>query len=92
MEGHREASGERQPEPRVEDRASDTRTLTILRRYAAGDISSRQAAKELGPTASEHDVFAGIIAAGLPLPEPPAVELAREVAALRALYGPPARD
>jgi hypothetical protein len=40
------------------------------------------------PTASEHDVFAGIIAAGLPLPEPPADEVAREVAALHALYGP----
>jgi hypothetical protein len=59
-----------------------------LRRYAAGEISARQAAKEMGPKASEHDVFAGIIAAHLPLPTPPAADIAREVAALRALYGP----
>lgn len=66
----------------------DPRTLSILKRYAAGEISSRQAAKEMGPGASEHDVFAGILAAQLRLPEPPAADVAREVAALRALYGP----
>jgi uncharacterized protein (DUF433 family) len=42
----------------------------------------------MGPQASEHDVFAGVIAAHLPLPSPPPDEVAREVAALRALYGP----
>ena len=42
----------------------------------------------MGPRASEHDVFAGILAARLRLPEPPAADVAREVAALRALYGP----
>jgi len=42
----------------------------------------------MGPGASEHDVFAGIIAAHLALPMPSPEEVAREVAALRALYGP----
>ena len=60
----------------------------MLQRYAAGEISSRQAAKEMGPKATEHDVFAGLVAARLPLPEPEPQEVAREVAALRALYGP----
>jgi len=62
--------------------------LSILQRYAAGEISARQAAKFLGPKATEHDVFAGIVAAHLPLPQPTPEELAREVAALRAFYGP----
>jgi hypothetical protein len=42
----------------------------------------------LGPDATEHDVFAGVIAARLPLPAPTPAELALEVAALRAFYGP----
>ena len=62
--------------------------MSVLQRYAAGEISSREAAKELGHGATEHDVFAGIVAAHLPLPRPPAEDVAREVAALRALYGP----
>jgi hypothetical protein len=62
--------------------------MTILRRYSAGEISAREAAKCLGPKATQHDVFAGIIAAGLPLPQPTPDELGREVAALRAFYGP----
>lgn len=66
----------------------DEVTLSILQRYAAGEISSRQAAKALGPKATEHDVFAGVVAAHLPLPQPTPEELAREVAALRAFYGP----
>jgi hypothetical protein len=70
------------------DDAPGTRTMKILQRYAAGEISARQAAKEIGPKASEHDVFAGVVAAHLRLPEPPAADVAGEVAALRALYGP----
>jgi hypothetical protein len=88
MEQHRQTSSWRKPEPGRVDNAPDSRTLTILRRYAGGEISSRQAAREMGPTASEHDVFAGVVAAHLNLPEPPAEDVAREVAALRALYGP----
>jgi hypothetical protein len=88
MERHHQTSGGREPEPRREGDAPDTRTLKILQRYAAGEISARQAAKEMGPKASEHDVFAGVVAAHLRLPEPPAEDVAREVAALRALYGP----
>ena len=42
----------------------------------------------MGVKASEHDVFAGVVAAHLRLPEPPPADVAREVAALRALYGP----
>jgi hypothetical protein len=88
MERHHQTGGGSQSEARRAGIATDTHALAILQRYAAGEISSRQAAKELGPKASEHDVFAGILEAGLPLPEPPAEEVAREVAALRALYGP----
>jgi hypothetical protein len=64
------------------------RALTILRRHAAGELSAREAARLMGPDASEHDVFAGVVAAHLALPSPPPAEIAREVAALRALYGP----
>ncbi|MGH7087175.1 MAG: hypothetical protein ACREFN_19575 [Acetobacteraceae bacterium] len=42
----------------------------------------------MGPKVSEHDVFADIIAAHLPLPSPPPDDVVREVAALRALCGP----
>jgi hypothetical protein len=42
----------------------------------------------MGPRASEHDVFAGILAAGLALPVPAAGDVAREVEGLRGLYGP----
>jgi hypothetical protein len=62
--------------------------MTVLRRYSAGEISAREAAKGLGPEATQHDVFAGVIAAGLPLPLPAPEDLGREVAALRAFYRP----
>ncbi len=88
MERNRETSGGAEPESERNSDTPDPRTLSILKRYAAGEISSRQAAKEMGPGATEHDVFAGILAAQLRLPEPPAADVAREVAALRALYGP----
>jgi len=88
MERHHQESGGSQSEARREGDAPDTRTLKILQRYAAGEISARQAAKEMGPKASEHDVFAGVVAAHLPLPLPPPDDVAREVAALRTLYGP----
>ena len=88
MERDRETSVGGQSEPEREGDTPDPRTLAILQRYSSGDISARQAAKEMGARAAEHDVFAGIIAARLPLPEPPADVVAREVAALRALYGP----
>ncbi|MEJ0045654.1 MAG: hypothetical protein WDN04_05625 [Rhodospirillales bacterium] len=88
MEGHRHTGVEREPEPGRPAGAADRQTLTILQRYAAGEISASEAAHELGPRATEHDVFAGILAAGLPLPQPAPEQLAREVAALQALYGP----
>lgn len=88
MERHHQEGGGSQSEAGCEGDAPDTRTLKILQRYAAGEISARQAAKEIGPKATEHDVFAGIVAARLPLPSPPPDDIAREVAALRALYGP----
>ena len=76
------------PAPRRPGAPADANTLTVLRRYAAREISSREAAKALGPNATEHDVFAGVIAADLPLPRPTPEELANQVAALRAFYGP----
>ena len=79
---------QRKPEPRREGDAPDQRALSILHRYSAGEISAREAAREMGDDVSEHDVFAGIVAAQLPLPEPPPADVAREVEALRALYGP----
>lgn len=88
MERHHQAGRGSKSEARREGDAPDTRTLKILQRYAAGELSARQAAKEIGPKATEHDVFAGIVAAHLPLPSPPPADVAREVAALRALYGP----
>ena len=53
--------------------------MTTLQRYAAGEISARQAAKALGPKATEHDVFAGVVAAHLSLPQPTPEELAQQV-------------
>jgi hypothetical protein len=91
MERHHQESRGGQSPSRREGAASDARRLTILRRYVTGEISARQAAKEIGPDASEHDVFDGLIAARLPLPSPPPDDVAREVAALRALYGPTVR-
>jgi hypothetical protein len=88
MERHDQKGGEREPESRREGDAPDPRVLSILHRYSAGEISAREAVRELGPDASEHDVFAGIVAAHLRLPEPPPADVAREVQALRALYGP----
>lgn len=88
MEQHHRTGGGSEPEPRRPGRATEEVTLSVLQRYAAGEISSREAAKELGHGATEHDVFAGIVAAHLRLPRPPAEDVAREVAALRALYGP----
>jgi hypothetical protein len=88
MEQHRQTGAGRQSETRYSGVAPDPRTLTILHRYCAGEISAREAAREIGPQASEHDVFAGVVAADLRLPEPSPGEMAREVAALRDLYGP----
>jgi hypothetical protein len=88
MEHHHKAGGGGESEPRYPGGAPDENALTILRRYSAGDISAREAAKCLGSKATQHDVFAGVIAAGLPLPQPTPEELARELAALRAFYGP----
>lgn len=88
MERHHQEGDGSEPEPRREGDAPDTCTLTILHRYAAGEISARQAAREMGAKATEHDVFAGVLALQLPLPSPPPADVAREVAALRALYGP----
>ena len=88
MEQHREEGGGGEPEPSRPRGATDALTMTVLQRYAAGEISSRQAAKALGPKATEHDVFAGIVAAHLSLPQPTPEELATQVAALRAFYGP----
>ncbi len=69
-------------------KALDVRTLTRLRRYSSGEISVRHAAKDMGPCAGEHDVFASIVAAHLALPLPPSDEVARQVAAQHALYRP----
>jgi len=79
MEQHREEGGGGEPEPSRPRGATDALTMTVLQRYAAGEISSRQAAKALGP---------GIVAAHLSLPQPTPEELAKQVAALRAFYGP----
>jgi hypothetical protein len=88
MEQHHLRSGGGEPEPRRPGGAADAAALTILQSYAAGEISARQAAKALGPKRSEHDVFAGVIAARLTLPTPGPDEIFREVDALRRLYGP----
>ena len=88
MEHHHKAGGGGESEPRYPGGAPDENALAVLRRYSAGEISDREAAKCLGPRATQHDVFAGVIAAELPLPQPTPEELAREMSALRAFYGP----
>ena len=89
MEVHHIPGERRETEPGGADAAPGAaHALTILQRYSAGDISAREAARELGPRATEHDVFAGILAAGLRLPMPPPEQVEREIAALSALYGP----
>jgi len=88
MGRNRQPGARREPPSQRNLVAPDASALAILRRYSTGEISAREAAKALGPTSSEHDVFAGLIAAGLPLPSPPPEQIAREVEALRALYGP----
>jgi len=88
MERHRQIRDGSQSQAGCSGAASDAGTLSVLQRYSAGEISARQAAKAIGPKVTEHDVFAGILAAQLPLPVPPAADVEREVAALAALYGP----
>jgi hypothetical protein len=63
----------------------DTGTFRVLARYSAGEVSSREAAKE--PGVDQHCILAGMIEAGLPLPVSPANELAGEFASLHHLYG-----
>ena len=84
MERHRKKSRGSEPE-HGREAVAPARTLNILQRYAAREISARQAAREMGPSASEHDVFAGIVEARMRLPEPSPTDVASEVAALRAL-------
>lgn len=64
----------------------DERTLAILKRYAAGEIAARQTAWELGPDATEHDVYVLTLNAGLTVPSPPPETVKREVEALQRLY------
>jgi hypothetical protein len=68
------------------DHPPDERTLAVLRRYAAGEISARQASYEMGGDASEHDVYVQTVRAGLTIPSPPPEVIEAEVAALRRLY------
>jgi hypothetical protein len=76
----------REPRGGHADHPSDERTLAILRRYAAGEISARQASYEMGGDASEHDVYVQTVRARLPIPTPPQDVIDAEVAALRRLY------
>jgi hypothetical protein len=87
MDGHHQAGRRGQSEPGASDNAAiDPHTITVLRRYSAGALSAREAARELGPVATQHDVFAGVVAAGLKLPEPPPDQVAREIAAMQAFF------
>jgi hypothetical protein len=86
-EDHRGGVG-RESQLAGSDRSAEAAAMIVLERYSAGEISAREAARELGPAATEHDVFAGMVAAHLPLPVPSSEEIAAEVAALRRLYGP----
>lgn len=62
-----------------DDPASPDEALDVLKRYAAGSISARRAAVLLGGNASEHDVYAATIKAGLRLPVPPSRVIDAEV-------------
>ena len=86
MDQHLGQGGNREPEREYADHAADERRLTLLRRYSAGELSGRETAKLMGKNASEHDVFAGIIEFGLPLPMPDPETLEAEVSALRKFF------
>jgi hypothetical protein len=62
--------------------------LEILQSYSDGQLSAREAVEALGPFATQHDLFAGVIAAGLPLPVPMAQELSEQLATVQRLYQP----
>lgn len=53
----------------------------VLTDYSSGVLSARRAALQLGGSASEHDLFVKMLAAGLSLPLPPARRLAEEIEA-----------
>ena len=80
-------STRRQPRDADTHHSPDERVLAVLRRYAAGEISAREAAYELGPEATEHDVYVGTLNAGLTIPSPPREVVDAEVEALRRLFG-----
>jgi hypothetical protein len=65
---------------------SSTMTEQVLRDYSEGRITARQAATQLGPWASEHDVFVLTRRQGLPLPQPPGAEVEAQVEAGLVLY------
>ena len=88
MEQHIDAGKGSESESHSSHGAADVLTISIIQRYSKGEISSREAAKAMGPQATEYDVFASLVAARLPLPQPTQEELSSQVAALRALYGP----
>lgn len=88
MEKHSEAGKGGESKPHRSHGVTDALTISIIQRYSKGEISSREAAKAIGPQATEYDVFASLVAANLPLPQPTQEELSSQVAALRALYGP----
>lgn len=69
----------------------DQRTVSILRRYAAGEIPAGRAADELGPTYNEADVYVLSREAGLPLPDADGpFERDQFERAKRLFAGPPA--
>ena len=68
------------------DRPADERTVLILQRYAAGEISAREAAWTIGSDASEHEVYVWTLDAGLEVPTPSIETVRLEVEAMRRMY------
>ena len=85
MEAYRTLGAHRKPAVIDDDHPPDQRALAVLRRYSDGELSPREAARAIGDDATEHDVYAGILLARLPLPVPPAAELRKQIEAAKAM-------
>jgi len=60
--------------------------MSVLEAYAKGELSPSEATRQLGPKATEHDLFQAMRDAHLPIPTPPRAVIDAEVASLERLW------